>query len=66
MRKYYLRKIFFLMLKTSVLSKFTSMQDLENNNWIILGPLGIIEIQNYINFIITLLFLKKALWKPAV
>ena len=61
MRKYYLRKIFFLMLKTSVLSKFTSMQDLENNNWIILGPLGSIEIQNYINFIITLLFLKKAL-----
>ena len=61
MRKYYLRKIFFLMLKNSVLSKFTSMQDLENNNWIILGPLGSIEIQNYINFIITLLFLKKAL-----
>ena len=61
MRKYYLRKIFFLMLKTSVLSKFTSMQDLENNNWIILGPLGSIEIQNYINFVITLLFLKKAL-----
>ena len=55
MRKYYLRKIFFLMLKNSVLSKFTSMQDLENNNWIILGPLGSIEIQNYINFIITLL-----------
>ena len=54
------------MLKNSVLSKFTSMQDLENNNWIILGPLGSIEIQNYINFIITLLFLKKALWKPAV
>ena len=61
MRKYYLRKIFFLMLKNSVLSKFTSIQDLENNNWIILGPLGSIEIQNYINFIITLLFLKKAL-----
>ena len=61
MRKYYLRKIFFLMLKNSVLSKFTSMQDLENNNWIILGPLGSIEIQNYINFVITLLFLKKAL-----
>ena len=61
MRKYYLRKIFFLMLMNSVLSKFTSMQDLENNNWIILGPLGSIEIQNYINFIITLLFLKKAL-----
>ena len=61
MRKYYLRKIFFLMFKTSVLSKFTSMQDLENNNWIILGPLGSIEIQNYINFVITLLFLKKAL-----
>ena len=61
MRKYYLRKIFFLMLKNSVLSKFTSIQDLENNNWIILGPLGSIEIQNYINFIITLLFLKKTL-----
>ena len=49
------------MFKTSVLSKFTSMQDLENNNWIILGPLGSTEIQNYINFVITLLFLKKAL-----
>ena len=49
------------MLKNSVLSKFTSIQDLENNNWIILGPLGSIEIQNYINFIITLLFLKKTL-----
>ena len=27
-------------IKTSVLSKFTSMEDLENNNWIILDSLG--------------------------
>ena len=26
--------------KTSILSKFRSMQDLESNNWIILDPLG--------------------------
>ena len=26
--------------QTSVLSRFTSMQNLENNNWIILDPLG--------------------------
>ena len=39
-RKYYLRITFFLVaIKTSVLSKFTSMQDLQNNNWIIIDPL---------------------------
>ena len=41
MRKDNLRTIFFLMAnKTSILSKFRSMQDLESNNWIILDPLG--------------------------
>ena len=37
----HVRIIFFLMAyKASLLSKFTSMQDLENNIWIVLDPLG--------------------------
>ena len=36
--------------KMSVLSKFTSMQDLEKNNWIILDPLrNIYEIHVNLN-----------------
>ena len=40
-RKDYLRINFFAMAiyETFVSSKFASMQDLENNNWIILDPL---------------------------
>ena len=40
-RKYHLKIVFFLIAnKTSALSKFTSMHDLENNNWFILDSLG--------------------------
>ena len=40
-RKYHMKIFVFLMAyKASVLSKFTSMQDLESNDWIILDPLG--------------------------
>ena len=39
-RKDNLRKIFLMANKASVFCKFTSMQDLENNNWIIFYPLG--------------------------
>ena len=49
-------------IKFSALSKFKSMEDLENNNWIILDPLGnIYEIYANLN-VMTLLNLNR-FWK---
>ena len=48
--------VFLITIKTSVLIKFKSMEDLENNNWIILDSLGnIFELYANVTVMTTLL-----------